>query len=250
MSKRHQEALVAKIRGFGLETRTTFFCGDVELRLIREAHIEPIRRESDVIPLGLVSRLDAALSRSEVELAEERRTATEVSGWLLGLKARPGNPFPYQAELDEKRARMVEIEGWLAAVPGTAAPMEDAAARPETIGLVERPPAFLRRQSHLFSRRELMLPSAMIRALMTPRFRGRNLLQPNGRAPMTKRVSAVCYGTTHWLTTSNLAASAATPTLRIIPVSPLPPLGREQGRYAPVRNNTPSAVLAFAHDRR
>jgi hypothetical protein len=77
-----------------------------------------------VTPLGLVSRLESALSRFEVELAEERRTVAEVSGWLTGFKARLGDAFPHQAELDEKRAEMAELEASLAATPGGAAPAE------------------------------------------------------------------------------------------------------------------------------
>ena len=79
-------------------------------------------------PLGLVSRLESALSRFEVELAEERRTVAEVSGWLPGFKARLGDPFPHQAELDEKRAEMAELEASLAATPGDAAPPDAAGA--------------------------------------------------------------------------------------------------------------------------
>ena len=81
---------------------------------------DPIACEKDVTPLGLVSRLESALSRFEVELAEERRTVAEVSGWLPGFKARLGDAFPHQAELDEKRAEMAELEASLAATPGDA----------------------------------------------------------------------------------------------------------------------------------
>ena len=62
------------------------------------------------------------MSRFEVELAEERRTVAEVSGWLPGFQARLGDPFPHQAELDEKRAEMAELEASLAATPGDVAP--------------------------------------------------------------------------------------------------------------------------------
>ncbi|HWY81026.1 MAG TPA: hypothetical protein VNY10_03640 [Roseiarcus sp.] len=79
-------------------------------------------------PLGLVSRLESALGRFEVELAEERRTITEVSGWLPGFKARLGDAFSHQAELDEKRAEMTELEASLAATPDDAPPAEAAEA--------------------------------------------------------------------------------------------------------------------------
>ena len=75
-------------------------------------------------PLGLVSRLESALGRFEVELAEERRTVAEVSGWLPGFKARLGDAFPHQTELEEKRAEMAELDASLAATPGDAAPAE------------------------------------------------------------------------------------------------------------------------------
>jgi hypothetical protein len=82
-----------------------------------------------VSPLGLVSRLESALSRFEVELAEERRTVAEVSGWLPGFKARLSDAFPHQAEVEEKRAEMAELEASLAATPGdAAAESSDAAA--------------------------------------------------------------------------------------------------------------------------
>ena len=120
-------APVGAIGGFAIEARTTTF-DELELKLARACRSDPIACEKDVTPLGLVSRLEAALSRFEVELAEERRTVAEVSGWLPGFKARLGDPFPHQAELDEKRAEMAELEASLAATPGDAAPPEAAEA--------------------------------------------------------------------------------------------------------------------------
>ena len=121
-------APVGAIGGFAIEARTTTF-DELELRLVRALPVsDPIACEKDVTPLGLVSRLESALSRFEVELAEERRTVAEVSGWLPGFKARLGDPFPHQAELDEKRAEMAELEASLAATPGDAAPPEAAEA--------------------------------------------------------------------------------------------------------------------------
>ena len=120
-------APVGAIGGFAIEARTTTF-DELELKLGRARRSDPIACERDVTPLGLVSRVEAALSRFEVELAEERRTVAEVSGWLPGFKARLGDPFPHQAELDEKRAEMAELEASLAAAPGDAAPPEAAEA--------------------------------------------------------------------------------------------------------------------------
>ena len=72
-------------------------------------------------PLGLVSRLEAALDRFDVELTEERRTVAEVSRWLPGFKARLGDAFPHEAELVEKRAEMAQLEASLAATEATPA---------------------------------------------------------------------------------------------------------------------------------
>ena len=120
-------AAVGALGGFAIEVRTNHF-DELELRLVRACPSDPIGCEKDVSPLGLVSRLEQALSRFEVELAEERRTVAEVSGWLPGFKARLGDPFPHQAELDEKRAEMAELEASLAATPGDAAAPDAAGA--------------------------------------------------------------------------------------------------------------------------
>ena len=85
--------------------------------------------EKDASPLGLVSRLESALGRFDLELAEERRTVAEVSGWLPGFKARLGDAFPHEAELEEKRAEMAELDASLAApVPAAPAPESGVAA--------------------------------------------------------------------------------------------------------------------------
>jgi hypothetical protein len=110
-------------RRLAIEARTTYF-DELELKLARACRSDPIACEKDVTPLGFVSRLESALSRFEVELAEERRTVAEVSGWLPGFKARLGDAFPHQAEPGEKRAEMAELEASLAATPGGAAPAE------------------------------------------------------------------------------------------------------------------------------
>ena len=69
-------------------------------------------------------RIADDLLRFEVELAEERRTVAEVSGWLPGFKARLGDAFPHETELEEKRAEMAELDASLAAT----APESNAAA--------------------------------------------------------------------------------------------------------------------------
>jgi hypothetical protein len=109
---------VGVIGGFAIGARTTHF-DEPELRLLRAARGDPILCEQDVTPLGLVSRLESALGRFDVEFAEERRTVAEVSHWLPGFKARLGDGFPHEAELQEKRAEMAELEAALAATETT-----------------------------------------------------------------------------------------------------------------------------------
>jgi hypothetical protein len=121
-------APIAAIGGFTIVARTYF--DDIELRLDRALKSsDAITHEKDVTPLGLVSRLESALGRFEVELAEERRTVAEVSGWLPGFKARLGDAFPHEAELEEKRAEMAELDASLAATANDApTPASNAAA--------------------------------------------------------------------------------------------------------------------------
>ena len=105
---------IAAIGGFAIVARTSYF-DDIELRLDRAAgSSDAIACEKDVTPLGLISRLESALGRFEVELAEERRTVAEVSAWLPGFKGRLGHVFPHEAELEEKRAEMAELDASLA----------------------------------------------------------------------------------------------------------------------------------------
>jgi hypothetical protein len=122
-------APIAAIGGFTIVARTSYF-DDIELRLDRALKSsDAIAYEKDVTPLGLVSRLESALGRFDVELAEERRTVTEVSYWLPGFKARLGDPFPHESELEEKRAEMAELDASLAATANDApAPESNAAA--------------------------------------------------------------------------------------------------------------------------
>ena len=112
---------IAEMGGFAILVRTSYF-EDIELRLDRAAaSSDAIACERDASPLGLVSRLEFALGRFDLELAEERRTVAEVSAWLPGFKARLGDAFPHEAELEEKRAEMAELDASLAA-PVPAAP--------------------------------------------------------------------------------------------------------------------------------
>ena len=123
-------APIAAIGGFQRSVARTSYFDDIELRLDRaRKSSDAIAYEKDVTPLGLVSRLESALGRFEVELAEERRTVAEVSGWLPGFKARLGDAFPHETELEEKRAEMAELDASLAATANDApAPASNAAA--------------------------------------------------------------------------------------------------------------------------
>jgi N12 class adenine-specific DNA methylase/predicted RNA methylase len=115
---------IGAIGGFPILARASYF-DDIEFRLDRAAtSSEHILCEKGDSPLGLVSRLESALGRFEVELAEERRTVAEVSNWLPGFKARRGDAFPHVLELEEKRAEMAELDASLAAT----APETNAAA--------------------------------------------------------------------------------------------------------------------------
>jgi hypothetical protein len=120
---------IAAMGGFTIVARTSYF-DDIELRLDRALKSsDAIAYEKDVTPLGLVSRLESALGRFELELVEERRTVAEVSGWLPGFKARLGDAFPHETELEEKRAEMAELDASLAATASDApAPASNAAA--------------------------------------------------------------------------------------------------------------------------
>jgi hypothetical protein len=127
--KPQKPGATAPIGGFTIVARMSYF-DDIELRLDRALKSsDAITFEKDITPLGLVSRLESALGRFDVELAEERRTAAEVSGWLPGFKARLGDAFPHEAELEEKRAEMAELNSSLAATANDApAPATNAAA--------------------------------------------------------------------------------------------------------------------------
>jgi hypothetical protein len=122
-------ALIAAIGGFTILARTTYF-DDIELRLDRTLKSsDAIDCEKDVTPLGLVSRLESALGRFEVELAEERRAIAEVSNWLPGFRTRLGDAFPHEAELEEKLAEMAELDASLAKTTNdTPGPESNAAA--------------------------------------------------------------------------------------------------------------------------
>ena len=65
-------------------------------------------------PLGLISRLEHALDRFELDLQEQQRLASDATRRLADYEARLGEAFPLQAELDGKRAQLTRIEAELA----------------------------------------------------------------------------------------------------------------------------------------
>ena len=74
-----------------------------------------IRLDGDLTPLGLVSRLEYALDRFEIELTEERRALAEAQERLPGYERRVGEPFLLQDELDAKADELKALEADLAA---------------------------------------------------------------------------------------------------------------------------------------
>jgi len=116
---------IASIGGFSL-TLTTKFTNDrrfyeLDLVLNRTGFDTEIRTSHDLTALGIVSRLEYTLSRFDVELAEERRTAAEADARLPGYRQRLGETFPYAAELIAKRREIEEIDASLRANNGSDA---------------------------------------------------------------------------------------------------------------------------------
>lgn len=74
-----------------------------------------IRLDGDLSPLGLISRLESALDRFDVELAEERRDLAEAEARLPAYEKRVGEVFALQDELDAKAEELRDLEADLAA---------------------------------------------------------------------------------------------------------------------------------------
>lgn len=110
---------IASIGGFSL-TLTAKFTNDkrfydLDLTMNRTGFDTEIRTSHDLTALGIVSRLEYTLSRFEVELAEEKRTAAEADARLPAYRQRLGETFAYDDELADKRRELHEIDASLRA---------------------------------------------------------------------------------------------------------------------------------------
>ena len=94
----------------------------------RNGHMTEIEYSHDLTALGVVSRLEYALGRFEVELAEQRRIATEAAERLPAYRKRLDETFAYEAELDAKRDELAALDASLAANDAGEAPAEPAPA--------------------------------------------------------------------------------------------------------------------------
>ena len=87
---------------------------DLEVWIERTGTEQAVRLDGDLTPMGLISRLEYALDRFEVELAEERRALAEAEARLPGYERRLGEPFALEAELEAKAAELKALEADLA----------------------------------------------------------------------------------------------------------------------------------------
>jgi hypothetical protein len=108
---------------------------DLEVWIERTGSEQAIRLDGELTPLGLISRLEYALDRFEVELAEERRTLAEAEARLPGYERRAGEPFTLEAELEAKAAELTALEADLAATDNRDA--EEPPAQMAAYGLAQ-----------------------------------------------------------------------------------------------------------------
>jgi hypothetical protein len=110
---------LGKIGGFELSLSAKFakhaLYDRIEIELHRTGTETEIAYSDDITALGFVSRLEYALSRFEVELAEEKRAAADAEARLPGYRQRLDETFPYEVELHAKRQELAEIDADLAA---------------------------------------------------------------------------------------------------------------------------------------
>jgi N12 class adenine-specific DNA methylase len=112
------EETVAHIGGFDITvSRNRTFRGltGIAVCLERSNWAQEVEYASDLTALGLVSRLEYALGRFEVELAEMRRDLAEAQARLPDYQRRVGEPFGFDAELDAKLRDLAALEADLAA---------------------------------------------------------------------------------------------------------------------------------------
>jgi hypothetical protein len=103
---------VARIGGFNvkLEGRTPFGDRAIEqsIWIERTGREQEIQLDEDLSALGLISRLEYALDRFEVQLAEQRRALADAQTRLPAYEKRLGEPFAFDAEL---QAKLGELKG-------------------------------------------------------------------------------------------------------------------------------------------
>ena len=119
---------IGAVGGFDLRLGRDMF-GWPALLIALTRRDEAVRCETDLTPLGLISRLEHALTRFEANLAEMRGVIAQAETWAPSLRSRLGVRFSLQGELDDKLAELAAINASLAATTadGDPDPVADAA---------------------------------------------------------------------------------------------------------------------------
>ena len=112
---------IGAIGGFDLRLGRDMF-GWPALLIALTGRDEALKCETDLTPLGLISRLEHALTRFEANLAEMRGVIAQAETWAPSLQSRLGVPFALQVELDDKLAELAAINASLAATTADADP--------------------------------------------------------------------------------------------------------------------------------
>ncbi|ACB97283.1 helicase-related protein [Beijerinckia indica] len=119
---------LARIGGFNVSIGLRFYkIGDYRLdgALLREADDVEIDLTGDLTPLGVIARLEHALSSFDGELRSWQAKAAEAEHRLPGYRARLGETFAHQADLDDKHQDLAELEALLQLTPAEKAEEED-----------------------------------------------------------------------------------------------------------------------------
>ena len=112
---------IGAVGGFDLRLGRDMF-GWPALLIALTGRDEAVKCETDLTPLGLISRLEHALTRFEANLAEMRGVIAQAETWAPSLQSRLGVPFALQGELDDKLAELAAINASLAATTADADP--------------------------------------------------------------------------------------------------------------------------------
>src|SRR5271165_1118125 len=110
---------IGAVGGFDLRLGRDMF-GWPALLIALTGRDEALKCETDLTPLGLVSRLEHALTRFEANLGEMRGVIAQAETWAPSLRTRLGVPFALQSELDERLAELAAINASLAATTADA----------------------------------------------------------------------------------------------------------------------------------